>query len=240
MNVEGACVRHVDGMELMMRAQVRESARRVALGLVLALMMAVVFVVSAPPSYAADMLPAPNFWQPSSDPGYVQLRWDLDYDDTGDNPLNPDEELIDHFNVYCDGRLVARVDISVAEEEVWYNDNSRHHTWWFTYDPGDSWTPHNFQVSSVAKDGTEGHLSEVWSAQAQSYDVEIVGHQANVEMVYDSDAGARVPRMFVDFYINSYYSVETIDIWRSEGMTSPDTSAQPYASFPRYQGGSSS
>ena len=69
-------------------------------------------------------LPAPNFDSCYGGVGSACLEWDLDYGDSGDNPISSDEELIDHFNVYCDERLVAQVDISAAEEAVWFNDGS--------------------------------------------------------------------------------------------------------------------
>ena len=168
-------------------------------------------------------LHAPDLFQASSNLGYVGLAWDLDYDDTGNNPINPDEEQIDHFNVYCDGRLVVQVDISAVIEEVHtYYDGSRSHYWYFAYDPGDRWALHNFQISSVAKDGTEGYLSETWSAEAKRDDIEVVGHQAS----------ASTTAIGLEFKVLAYYSLGRFDVWRSSGTTPPDTNAAPYVVIP--------
>ena len=190
-------------------------------------------VVSALPAQAhadaeGDNLAAPNLAQPSSDLGGVYLSWNLDYEDSGDNPLSPDEGLIDHFNVYCDGRLVAQVDISAVEEEVWSNDNSRHHTWELRYDPGDRWTPHNFQVSSVAKDGTEGCLCDAQTAHAASEDAGFGRQESWYTTVWDEELQADVPCVSLDIYGFSYSGFSSLDIWRSDDGTPPDTSAEPF------------
>ena len=185
-------------------------------------------LTAAAPALTADddptlKLHAPNFDQVSSDLGNIGLVWDLNYDDDNDDPISPDEELIDHFNVYCDGRLVAQVDISAVREEVYtYYDGTRHHDWHLWYDPGDRWVPHSFQVSSVAKDGTEGYRSEAKSAEAKSDVLEIVGHQAS----------ASTTSIGLEFKMLGYYNVERFDLWRSQGTTAPDTSAEPYAVIP--------
>ena len=200
-----------------MNLRILRSIRMLVLAAAFAL--AALLAAAPVPAQAAAKLSAPDLFQPDSELGYVGLAWNLDYDDTGDNPISPDEELIDHFNVYCDGRLVVQVDISAVYEDVSYYDGSRFRYWFFSYDPGDRWVMHNFQVSSVAKDGTEGYLSEARSAEARSGVLEVVSHQASVGT---TDIG-------LEFKVLGYYNLARFDLWRSEGTTPPDTSAEPYA-----------
>lgn len=197
--------------------------------LAMVFVLAAIVIATPASASAAAKLSAPNLFQASSNLGYVGLAWDLDYDDTGDRPVSPDEKLIDHFNVYCDGRLVACIDVNAVIEDVSWTDNSRSHYWYYSYDPGDRWALHNFQVSSVAQDGTEGHLSETWSAEAESDGVEVVAHQASA----GKDA------VGLDFKALAYYGLKRFDLWRSQGKTPPDTNATPYAVIPTNSQGDS-
>ena len=101
--------------------------------------------------------PEASSW-PYSGTGYVSISWTLP--DNPDGTSNDGMGTVDHFNIYCDRRLVAKVDRSAVSEYVQYNDHSvRSYSWSTVIDVPDSEIEHEWYVTSVSPDGTEGHPS---------------------------------------------------------------------------------
>ena len=176
--------------------------------------------------------PEASSW-PYSGTGYVSISWTLP--DNPDGTSNDGMGTVDHFNIYCDRRLVAKVDRSAVSEYVQYNDHSvRSYSWSAVIDVPDSEIEHEWYVASVSPDGTEGHPSEAtWAGSSSG--MQIRCHTAWYSNSYRDEAtGQDRPCMLVR--INPYNAPGTLDwleFWRAEGMDAPDTSGEPYMRVPK-------
>jgi putative cell wall-binding protein len=180
---------------------------------------------ATPDASLAAKLPAPENFSASGSDGYVSLGWDIG--DTSDDGTG----TIDHFNVYQDHRLVAQVDQSAVSASVLWSDQSvRSYGWSVSVPLSDGGIEHEWYVTAVALDGTEGYVSDsAWAGSTPSA-LAIVNHHAwYSKSFYDETTGQSRHCMLVR--INPYNSpgaLRWLEFWRAEGTTAPDTSSEPY------------
>lgn len=201
-------------------------------------------VTATPKStYVSRLLPPEDVFA-SEQIGGVSLSWQLN--DTYGGKSNNGESLVDHFNIYRDGVLVAQMMQNAVTDTVnkgWIeNENGDlnygikgHEYEWETFVEtpltGNNYT---FNVSAVSISGLEGYLSENLYAMGVPETPEIISHTAVYNPYYyeEYDKGISYPAICVDTRIVSYGdTAETITVWRNEGITAPDTNKPPYIPY---------
>lgn len=201
-------------------------------------------VSASPKSVYVSRLLAPDDVFASEELGGVDLRWQLNDVYGGRN--NNGESMVDHFNIYRDGVLVAQVMQSAVKDTVnkgWiesengdlnYGIKGHEYEWeTFVETPltGETYT---FNVSAVSISGLEGYLSEDLHAVGVPETLEIISHTAVYKPYYyeEYDKGISYPAICVSIKIASYGdTAETITVWRNEGATAPNTSGVPYTPY---------
>lgn len=201
--------------------------------------------VSAAPNsvYVSRILASDDVYASEEIDG-VGLSWQLNDAYGGRN--NNGESMVDHFNIYRDGVLVAQVMQSAVKDTINQgliddgNGNSHygikgHEYQWETFiETPVTGKAYTFNVSAVSISGLEGYLSEDVPGMGVSETLEIISHTAVYNPYYyeEYDKGISIPAICVSADVISYGdNADRITVWRNEGTTSPDTGAAPYIPY---------
>ena len=158
--------------------------------------------------------------------GYVYLDWD--YDDEPTMEGSSGEGLIDHFNVYRNGKLVSQVSQSAwhAEKDEYSSEPTYEYSWGISIvtPPG---VLYSWQVAAVSETGVEGYMSEPMTGGSVREDPVLDGHTAafydnydfpenGYDFYYDTKYHAGTGKgVFIYINTDEYYSgVSFINIWR--------------------------
>ena len=164
--------------------------------------------------------------------GGVLVQWYMNENYGGRQ--NDGSTMVDHFNIYRDGVLVAQVNQSAVIEDNWYDwyldgDTYKYgitnttYGWECFVETPVAYQNYMWSVSAVSKSGVEGYISD--GTPAQGCDAEaciITGHQAYATLEDGSSA-------YVTFGLKyaTMSSPEKVEYWRSTGDNPPDTSGAP-------------
>jgi putative cell wall-binding protein len=150
------------------------------------------------------------------EPGYIELEWKLDEEDPFVTDLSG-KDLIDHFNIYRNGKLYYQVDRETVVEDYYTSDYK-----WILHVDSEPYIKYNWQISCVAVDGTEGYLSGISECEALPPKPEIVSHQ--VIWTEDGDWDENdydhwIPKdggdiLKINYDVSGYPAPDLMDIWR--------------------------
>ena len=165
----------------------------------------------------------------SDEEGGVHLEWRMNDNYGGRN--NDGSSMVDHFNIYRDKRLVARINQNAVIDETYVSSSwdentgeqvttTTHYYSWESFQK----TPVNNQdytwnVVPVSKSGIEGYWSEDFMRGSYATAMKVGSHIAN----YDADYGINIEVIASD----TYRRPAGAKYWRAEGTDAPDTSKQP-------------
>ena len=172
--------------------------------------------------------------------GGVNLEWELNGSYGG--KFSSGESMVDHFNIYRDGVLVAQVMQNSVIEDISYDwidqgdgnlnwgISSRQYSWETFIETPKLGQMYTFNIAAVSKSGLEGYLSEDIQGFGVPEVLKIVSHSATYNSeYYNEKTGRYVPAISVTAGLLSYGDVEdSIKVWRAEGTTAPDTSKASY------------
>gem|GEM_PF-2632944 len=168
--------------------------------------------------------------------GGVLVEWSMNGNYGGDD--NDGSSLVDHFNVYRDGVLVAQIKQDSFVENnsygyvedpvtgiVSYQITGSSYSWETFVETPITYQDYTWNVSCVSKSGVEGHWSE--SIQGRGFSDSkcvISGHNAVVSFDYDDNRLVNTASLKVE----TYYSPEKVEYWRAVGKSAPDTTGAPF------------
>ena len=198
-------------------------------------------VSSTPKSTYVSRLLSPENVYADDSIGGVQLEWQMN--ELYGGKSNNGQSMVDHFNIYRDGVLVAQINQNAVEdtpETDWIDDGNgggdygiaRHKYEWSTFvETPELSVPYQFAVSAVSKSGLEGYLSEEVSGCGLFEAPQIISHNSYYDSYYhyDDSTGIYKPAISVKAIISSDGDITgRITVWRSEGLSAPDVNATPY------------
>lgn len=175
--------------------------------------------------------------------GGVELEWQMN--ELYGGISNNGESMVDHFNVYRDGVLVACIAQNAVNDtpiQGWVDDGegnrisgiSGHEYEWTAFiETPNIATPYKFSVAAVSKSGMEGYISEESSGCGLPESPMIISHIANYDSgyYYDNATETYKPAIYVKPVISSDGDITgRISVWKSEGTSAPDISTTPYMS----------
>lgn len=185
----------------------------------------------------------------------IQVSWAMNERYGGNS--NDGSGMVEYFNVYRDGVLVDRIYRSAVDDKIergWidepdgtshYGIKSHSYSWSVLEPVPEPYQQYTFSVSAVSPSGVESHLCTTEPAEATTREPTIRSHQAWFDPYYDvewNDDDSWTDIRAILIYGEEYCDgdvIDTLDIWRAEGTTAPDTSQKPYASCDKYTGYSS-
>ena len=195
-------------------------------------------VTVKPLSKYTSKIQAPERVFPNDRPGGVLLEWQMNENYGGARFSG--ESLVDHFNIYRDGVLVAQVMQNAVIDEGYYGYvddgaggyvygiTSHEYSWEYFVETPATAQNYVFNVAAVSKAGVEGYWSEDISGNGDCQTIEIVGHSALYKTYYDEKKDKDIPYITVSAELNSWGdNYESISVWRSEGTTAPKTTGKP-------------
>ena len=203
-----------------------------------------------PKSSLSSRILAPYMGAGSEEIGGVLLYWSMN--DVYGGRDNDGSSMVDHFNVYRDGVLIAQVQQNAVIEENTYGWHEVPSTvdpdttdWVYGLtDTEYSWeymaeTPVPFQeytwtVAAVSKSGVVGYMSDEDRRMGLADEIRIVNHNATAvvdgsEVYVDINGAGPYYSSNQGLHILSSYNVtpERVRYWRTEGTSAPDTSKAP-------------
>lgn len=166
---------------------------------------------------AKDPLP-PVLKSPDHDLGKVILEWTLDQNSKSEL------DIIDHFNVYRNGNLVAQVDQNAYKESVeeyWDYDQDKavaYHVFKWTLSLDTDPAVAKWWVTAVSKDGVEGSPSEKYDECPEIEQTAISGWLASYVEYHKEDGETDYkPAIYVKIHDGSYYNADFVKLWKKEG-----------------------
>ena len=168
-----------------------------------------------------------SFYAGSEENG-VLLEWEMNDNYGGSD--NDGSSMVDHFNIYRDGRLVAQINQNAviddsnttkewSEEGVWITTTTHSYSWKTIQKTPVVEQSYTWNVVPVSKSGIEGYRSQDVSCSGYGRTMKVASHIAN----YDADLG-----VLIEVIVNDgYWNLAGAKYWRKEGTGAPDTSGQP-------------
>lgn len=173
----------------------------------------------------------------NEEPGGNLLSWRMNgaYDGFSNNGSS----LVDHFNVYRDGVLVAQVNqnavIEDYEYESYYDEEAGAYrqkvvstscNWEAFVETPVTDQDYTWSVACVSKSGVEGYWSDdIQGIGCDDRTCTITGHTAVSTVDYEGELCNEI-----SLNVSAYNGLEKVEYWRAEGDAEPDTSKAPYFS----------
>ena len=164
----------------------------------------------------------------SSEENGVLLEWEMNDNYGGSD--NDGSSMVDHFNIYRDGRLVAQINQNAViddaytsgmwnDEGEWVTRTTHSYSWQTIQKVPINGQPYTWNVVPVSKSGVEGYRSEDCFCAGYGSTMTVASHIAN----YDANDGISVEVIACD---GDWYPAGA-KYWRKEGTGAPATSGQP-------------
>lgn len=164
----------------------------------------------------------------SSEENSVYLEWEMNENYGGSE--NDGSSMVDHFNIYRDNVLVAKVNQNAViddaytsgmwnDEGEWVTRTTHSYSWQTIQKVPINGQPYTWNVVPVSKSGVEGYRSEDCFCAGYGSTMTVASHIAN----YDANDGISVEVIACD---GDWYPAGA-KYWRKEGTGAPTTSGQP-------------